>query len=248
MATMNQRRAALIRERTRLLAAHERHLEASVLHCLQRAPMRFALAGLGAGGWLKATLFAAIKRHALACGQDFIRLTLDGVKTATRLERKDYTATAADLAQEAFLIWLETHALERAVGLKDSVVKSVKDILVDAAREGDGTETTARKIAKEISGEKARVRARRIARTETHTAANKASVEAAGASGLDLIKEWGATEDHRTRPSHAEADGQRVEMGEQFTVGGALMDFPGDPNAPASEIINCRCTLLFWPK
>jgi len=32
-----------------------------------------------------------------------------------------------------------------------------------------------------------------------------------------------------------------VGMNEPFLVGGASLMYPGDPNGPASEIINCRC-------
>ena len=31
-------------------------------------------------------------------------------------------------------------------------------------------------------------------------------------------------------------------------VGGAQMMFPGDPSAPASEVINCRCSVAYFPK
>jgi len=34
-------------------------------------------------------------------------------------------------------------------------------------------------------------------------------------------------------------------MDDQFTVGGELMDAPGDPNASAENVINCRCMVDF---
>ena len=33
-------------------------------------------------------------------------------------------------------------------------------------------------------------------------------------------------------------------MDEAFDVGGAQLQFPGDPDGPAEEVCNCRCTLL----
>ena len=63
-------------------------------------------------------------------------------------------------------------------------------------------------------------------------------------SGTDMVKVWLATEDSRTRPSHREADGQRVPMGANFIVGGHSLAFPGDPSGPPGEIIQCRCTML----
>jgi hypothetical protein len=59
-----------------------------------------------------------------------------------------------------------------------------------------------------------------------------------------MRKEWQATEDLRTRPTHHEADKQTVAFNQAFTVGGALLAFPGDPTGPASEVIQCRCSVL----
>lgn len=67
----------------------------------------------------------------------------------------------------------------------------------------------------------------------------------ASAFDLAVSKEWEATEDSHTRPTHAAADGQVVGLTEKFTVGDAFLDFPGDPTGLAGEIVNCRCTMLF---
>jgi hypothetical protein len=93
-------------------------------------------------------------------------------------------------------------------------------------------------------------RARVIARTESHGArntVNAASVRrVASAFGSDsaFSRRWQAAEDARTRPTHNEADGQTVALNQPFTVGGASLDFPGDPSGPPGEIINCRCTTI----
>lgn len=84
-------------------------------------------------------------------------------------------------------------------------------------------------------------RSETIARTETISASNQASMFGARATGLDLDKEWIATRDGRTRPDHADADGQRVPLDQPFVVGGVEMDAPG-ASGVAEEDINCRCT------
>lgn len=92
-------------------------------------------------------------------------------------------------------------------------------------------------------------RAERIARTETMGAFNSGEYSAAEAehnlTGARLGLQWWATRDTRTRPTHRDAHGQVVPVGERFTVGQARLLFPGDPsvNAP-QETINCRCTPL----
>lgn len=97
-------------------------------------------------------------------------------------------------------------------------------------------------------------RATVVARTETLGALNAGRADAFAAYADDAEDRdpddpgfqdmWLATDDLRTRPSHREADGQRVPLGTPFTVGGHSLAFPGDPTGPPSEVIQCRCTHL----
>lgn len=85
-----------------------------------------------------------------------------------------------------------------------------------------------------------------IARTEVVASSNYSSIQAAQQSGLTLTKVWLATEDSRTRPAHAAADGQEVGMDEAFDVGGEALQYPGDSdNGSAENIVNCRCTVFY---
>lgn len=84
----------------------------------------------------------------------------------------------------------------------------------------------------------------RIARTEGHriqTTAAMDVMEAAKEKGADVLKQWDAALDARTRESHAQVDGEIREVDEKFSNG--LM-FPGDPSGGAAEVVNCRCALL----
>ncbi|MBQ8279497.1 MAG: hypothetical protein IJZ23_06925 [Roseburia sp.] len=86
--------------------------------------------------------------------------------------------------------------------------------------------------------------AMRIARTEGHRIQCKASMDAcnkAKSKGADVVKQWDASLDKRTRDSHAQIDGEIKELDEKFSNG--LM-YPGDPSGSAGEVINCRCALL----
>lgn len=88
-----------------------------------------------------------------------------------------------------------------------------------------------------------------IARTETIGALNAGRMEAFGMVAEDEPETafelmWLATEDTRTRPTHREAEGQRVPVGTSFMVGGFELRFPGDPTGPAQEVIQCRCVPL----
>lgn len=92
-------------------------------------------------------------------------------------------------------------------------------------------------------------RAVTVARTEVMAAVNAGAYagavrDAERRGDPAPFKLWLATEDKRTRPTHVEADGQRTLLTSPFIVGGAQLQFPGDPRGPAQEVINCRCTFL----
>jgi hypothetical protein len=84
----------------------------------------------------------------------------------------------------------------------------------------------------------------RAARTIVTGAENKGrqdSYARAEADGIILQKEWLATNDGRTRHSHAALDGAIVDQDKKFDNG--LM-YPGDPSGRPEEVYNCRCTLV----
>lgn len=91
-------------------------------------------------------------------------------------------------------------------------------------------------------------RANRIAATETTRAWNAAAQATATEAQLEfpdvvLAKTWRTREDDRVRMAHAEVDREAVALDAAFDVGGYPMNYPGDPDAPASLTVNCRCVL-----
>ena len=94
-----------------------------------------------------------------------------------------------------------------------------------------------------------RSRAALIARTETHNAASFANnayhktVEQD--LGVKMLKKWVATNDARTRSTHSAANGQVVDMSEDFIVGGVPMGYAGDSKGGAANVINCRCVIIY---
>ena len=85
------------------------------------------------------------------------------------------------------------------------------------------------------------IRTARTAVTGAQNAGRMDSYVAAEKMGIKVRKEWLATIDGRTRHSHAMLDGEVVDKDKKF--GNGCM-FPGDPNGPAAEVYNCRCTLI----
>ncbi|HBI2170513.1 TPA: hypothetical protein KZI03_000584 [Listeria monocytogenes] len=87
-------------------------------------------------------------------------------------------------------------------------------------------------------------RAMRIARTEGHGVQVQAAVDVqhkAKEKGADIVKQWDAALDKRTRESHRQVDGEIRELDEPFSNG---MMHPSDPAGGAAEVVNCRCALL----
>ena len=101
------------------------------------------------------------------------------------------------------------------------------------------------KISKRIMNvqEMNKTQAIRSARTIVTGAENKGrqdSYARATDDGIIMQKEWIATNDSRTRHSHAMLDGAIVDQDKKFDNG--LM-FPGDTSGRPEEVWNCRCTV-----
>ncbi len=89
------------------------------------------------------------------------------------------------------------------------------------------------------------VRSELIARTETTgamAAGHQASYESLKADGDDIRKEWLSIIDSDTRPAHAAADGQIVDVDAKFVVGGEECMYPGSPYLSAANRCRCRCS------
>lgn len=84
-----------------------------------------------------------------------------------------------------------------------------------------------------------------IARTEMVGSANAGSLGAVKALGAASHKRWLARLDSRTRPSHADANDQVQPLDIPFNVGGSQLQYPGAQGAPAAEVCNCRCTIIY---
>lgn len=153
-----------------------------------------------------------------------------------------------DIAERAVGHWLANHAAEMVQRVTQAVKRVIRGSLVRGKEQNEPPRVLARRIRDDTGGEIGQKRAVVIARTETHSAAMVGSEAAAQATGLALDKEWGATEDARTRPDHAKADGQTVDKDADFIVGGMPMRFPGDPRGGPANVCNCRCVTLWVPR
>lgn len=123
----------------------------------------------------------------------------------------------------------------------------VRRVLKESLVAGQGIEETARNLRSQVTAFSSK-RAVTISRTELIGSANAGALAGALTTGLALDKVWLSTSDGRTRDTHAEANGQRVDVNATFTVGGDSARYPGDPQLSAAERIRCRCAVTFRPK
>lgn len=105
---------------------------------------------------------------------------------------------------------------------------------------------TVPQLAASIAGiaamdQRAAMKAARTAITSAHSLGKLKGYERAADMGIDVEKQWLAALDSRTRGSHRHLDGEVVELDAEFGNG---LKYPGDPDGPASEVYNCRCTLV----
>lgn len=62
----------------------------------------------------------------------------------------------------------------------------------------------------------------------------------------DVSKTWGSEQDNRVRPTHRFLNGNTVPLMSLFqSPSGAMLMYPGDPSAPPSEVVGCRCQLSY---
>jgi SPP1 gp7 family putative phage head morphogenesis protein len=156
-----------------------------------------------------------------------------------------------------FMMPIDQQAMVHAVQLESKISKGLytrlgedvdmlkKKITAEVSRSistGESFDQTAKRLRDQTSiGYN---RAVRIARTEGHRIQCTAAMDVmhgAKERGADVVKQWDATLDAKTRDSHADVDGEIREVDEPFS--NKLM-FPGDPQGSAGEVINCRCAIL----
>lgn len=171
----------------------------------------------------------------LAVFNDQAGATLDFLKLTPEQRAKALGRIDVDAMADTFI--------ERIKGVGAVTADRLRDALTQGIGKGESID----KLAARVDGAflYGRSNAYTIARTETHGAAEITNIAAARATGFALVKTWLATNDERTRDDHADADGQVVGIDEPFDVGGEELDFPGDPDGSADNVINCRCTATF---
>lgn len=137
------------------------------------------------------------------------------------------------------LIAMETRRDVLAHKVTQTTLQILDAQLLQAGLEGGESVTKLAARITAVFADLSQWRAETIARTETVGGYNGASRMLAKESGVVKGRTWLATADARTRPSHAEMDGETVQgMNGRYSNG---LLHPGDPGGDPGETINCRC-------
>lgn len=126
-----------------------------------------------------------------------------------------------------------------------AIMRRLQNEMTQAALLGESQQKIVKRI-RSVMGNSAS-NARRIAQTERTRLQSQSRAEQlkeAEDMGITTTKTWTARMVN-TRESHAALDGKTVYESEKFkTIWGNELSYPGDPSAPAREVINCHCVMV----
>jgi len=134
--------------------------------------------------------------------------------------------------------------------LKAWVQSTVQTFVDRAIAEGVGLETLTQDASKYLVNQYTGYetwKVRQIVSQEVLSAFSVAQELGAESAGVPFKKIWihsGAANPH---PNHVLLNGTTANKGGMFDVGGTLAPYPRALNLPASESINCMCTVLYRP-
>ena len=188
-------------------------------------------------------------KHSLAGA--YMNGLVEGAEHGNTLLDKKNAKEISDEVRRYFNAWIDSYGLELCKDMNKTTKEKLRKILSEAIEEGDSLPVRKKKLIEASDGmfsDDKKYRAVLIARTESCTTMNAGATELYKAENIQM-KEWISVQDDRTREAHLMMDGTVIPMTDKFEVPatsqseGALMEYAGDPTAPASQVCNCRCTI-----
>ena len=205
---------------------------------LQQYGVNVAVANMDVELWNK-QLAPVINKLYVEAGIAKANQTLSELKRLPKVQRKRTSfGYNAEWTQE-ILNYFSAHLFDKVVlPISETTKEYILKIISKGIEEGWSIQRMTEEIEREdyLDG-----RVRRILRTESNRAINYGNELAMDKFEHQVQKKWVAVHDSRTRHAHLAADGQTVDQGDSYNVGGEQLQFPGDPNGKPENTINCRC-------
>ena len=123
--------------------------------------------------------------------------------------------------------------------------RRITSVLTQSILQGESIPKITRRLEQVTKGDhKAAIRNARTMMTGVQNAGRIDAFQRALDMGIPVKKQWLSTVDMRTRHWHRALDGVTAEVEEPFHNDMGDIKFPGDPEAAAANVYNCRCTLI----
>lgn len=120
--------------------------------------------------------------------------------------------------------------------------RKINNVITQGILQGKPLKNIANDLSQVVGmEERAALRNARTAMTGAQNAGRLDSYLDSKRLGINLKKQWMATLDERTRTSHADLDGESVDIDKEFSN---KLQFPADPEGKPAEVYNCRCTMV----
>jgi uncharacterized protein with gpF-like domain len=240
-----------VTRQTRVRRRFEKAMARAIFPALQRQ-VRGAVAAVRAGrGRIGADaavrrgsprLRSALQAAYRSVAEHFGNAAFDAFDRAFKQSREETFETLIDR-------FTRDTAARKVVRIDETTRDRIRAVINEGLRDGLSNDEMADMIDNRTGSAINRIRAERIARTEANAGSSFGTDAAMQSTGLDFEREWLATlTDDRTRPTHRLANGQKRPMDKPFTVGGASLRYPSDPEGPPQEVIQCRCALGYNPR
>jgi len=200
----------------------------------------------------------AYKEHYEATIQRMLSVNLRiMIKMVEGKYKKDKVTDQINIGFRSEDIIAQTADEARKAGLGDKIVRITdytRELIRKEIEQGLEKNLTKEKIARNITkvtqGTISKIRALRIARTETTHANSKSTEILSNAIPFEQVKIWIPRIDGRERPEHgAMLNKKPIPKNQPFIVGGESLMYPGDSSlgASAGNLVNCRCSQHYIP-
>lgn len=120
----------------------------------------------------------------------------------------------------------------------------IADAIVDGYRAGLHGDEIARRLSENVFPPMRQYEAERVVRTELHAGGERAKLDAFRDSNRVQKLMWVSAFLPTSRSTHLAATGQTRSPGQRFDLAGYAARYPGDPDLPVGERVNCQCRLI----